>query len=76
MAGRLFLLSIPLGTNWLGNKIVADNEWEHHRSTWEFDEILSYAEKDMGIDYEVHNFARGPIGVFAFMRPGVDGARK
>lgn len=68
MSRKTLILSIPLGAAWMGNKIVAGNQWEHHRSTWSREEIEGYAARDMEVKTEVFNFGRGPIGAFAFTR--------
>jgi len=62
-AKKKFLLSIPLG-NWLGNKVVANNPYESHKSIWTANELINlhirpaktYAYKGI----------RGDVGVFVY----------
>jgi len=39
---KVFLLSIPLGENWLDNKIVDNNPHEKHQSSWAEAEVMEY----------------------------------
>lgn len=41
-AERCFIVSIPLGKNWLHNKIVYNNPYNAHKCVWYEEEILKY----------------------------------
>lgn len=36
---KAFILSIPIGERWLGNMVIAGNDFESHRSTWSLEEL-------------------------------------
>jgi len=41
-SNKCFIVSIPLGKEWMGNKIVYDNPYNSHKCYWEYDEIKKY----------------------------------
>ena len=56
------ILSIPLGSNWMENKIVAGNPYEEHQAIWKEREIMDL----LGTRTALHivEEPRGNVGVF------------
>ena len=54
-AKKVILLSIPLGANWLDNKIVDNNPHEKHQSAWTENEVASFFHPAL---YEVYSERR------------------
>jgi hypothetical protein len=44
-SNKMTILNIPLGKNWLNNKVVGGNQYNKHLSVWEIEEIKNYIQK-------------------------------
>jgi len=62
-AKKKFILSIPLG-DWLGNKIVANNPYESHKSTWTASELINLSLRPAKT--YAYKGIRGDVGVFIY----------
>ncbi len=67
---KLLIVCLPIGERWLKNRIVADNQAEQHRATWEIGEVIRAVGpgnefRVTTLEYEV---AGRPYAVFMFFR--------
>ena len=62
-SNKMTILNVPLGKNWLNNKVVGGNKYNKHLSSWTAKEISTYADKynREKILFEIYKGVRGDI---------------
>lgn len=62
-ANKCFIVNIPIGENWLNNKIVARNLYEKHQSIWNLGDLEKF-------EIKRYDGARGQIALGVYRKNG------